>query len=81
MCACLTVCLSVDVPDWREPAQPTPADMGAPVLTTGLGSSANAWRASLANTARNVRIIWRGILSYYSSEFDHHSEGRWYHFL
>lgn len=52
----LCVIVSVDVRDWKEPAPPAPADMGAPVWTTGLGNNASVWMASLANSVRNVSI-------------------------
>lgn len=60
---CLTVPLfnvvSVDVRGWKEPAPPAPADMGAPVWTTGLGSSASVWMASPAGSVRNVSTcLW-----------------------
>lgn len=53
-CQTFCVVVSIDVRDLKEPAPRVLADMGAPVWTTGLGSSASALTASLANSVRNV---------------------------
>ena len=49
------MCVCVDAPDWKAPAQSVLADTGAPVWTTGPGSSASVWMASPEPSVRNVR--------------------------